>query len=75
MKKFLGLFLLTLLLGACAGTAQMDREKELYGKYDQHCREHAMAVSAEMDEEKRYQECMDYFVGTDPECPYCRADY
>ncbi|MDW7643820.1 MAG: hypothetical protein SCI25_02130 [Desulfuromonadales bacterium] len=75
MKKMLGITFLSLLLAACAGQGEMERAKALYDKYDAHCRAHAKEVSAEMDVEARYHECMNYFIGTDPLCPYCKVDH
>jgi len=71
MKTTLGCLALALLLSACAANSQM---KAMYEKYDAHCREHAKEITAEVDEEIRYRECMDYYTGKDFDCPYCITD-
>jgi uncharacterized lipoprotein len=64
---------LTFLLTACASSKEKAQVATLYNKYHAHCLEHAQK-SSEMgspDVEALYNECMDYFIGTDVHCPYC----
>ena len=63
-----------LLLGACASDAERAKMTALYNKYDAHCKEHAKELTGEKDEQIRYEECMNYFVGTDVNCPHCIID-
>lgn len=67
---------ITLLLAACASTEKDHQTAELYGKYHEHCLDHARTDSAmaSPDQDSLYRECMDYFVGTDVHCPYCVVD-
>ncbi len=74
MKKlFCVLTVSTVLLSACAPTGHDIHKDALWDKYNSHCLEHARtAIKTESpDEEAHYRECMDYFVKTKIECPYC----
>ena len=62
---------LTFLLTACATTAEKSRMDAYYEKFDAHCREHARDMTAEVDEEERYRECMAYFMNSELHCPKC----
>ena len=70
------LIALALISTACAPTEERARTAALYNKYDTHCKEHAEkeAGSGSPDVESLYRGCMDYFVGTDVNCPYCVVD-
>jgi len=45
----------------------------LWDKYHAHCSEHARVTATEgsPDQETLYRECMNYFIKSDTECPYC----
>ena len=68
---FLSLISLLLFMTACATSGDTDRMHTLHEKYDTHCREHAEKNVDSPDVESLYRECMDYFVRTDIDCPYC----
>jgi hypothetical protein len=74
MKGLAWCLTLALLLSACATAVDSERANAIYIKYDSHCREHARDIIGEVDEESRYQECMNYFVTTDVNCPTCIVD-
>ncbi len=74
MKMLVGVIVSALLLTACASGEDRARVNAIYDKYDGHCKAHAREMAADADEETRYRECMNYFVGTDVNCPYCVAD-
>lgn len=68
------LIALAFILTACAPAEEKAGTTALYDKYNAHCREHAEKATGSPDVEGFYQECMDYFVGTDINCPYCNLD-
>ena len=76
MKWIAWSFVLALLLAACSTGADLEHDgtAALYNKYDEHCREHAREIVGEKDEESRYQDCMNYFIKTDVNCPICGVD-
>ena len=65
---------LAFLLTACAPADERARIESLYNKYDAHCKEHAEKAEGSPDVESLYQECMNYFIGTDVQCPHCVVD-
>lgn len=66
---------LALLMAACVTGAEQERMEAIYNKYDSHCREHARELAGEADEDSRYEECMNYYIVTDIECPICARDF
>lgn len=75
MRSLLVLLVSALLLTACASTEEQARVQALYEKYDAHCQEHARKdLRPDADDELRYRECMDYFVGREEDCPHCGAE-
>lgn len=74
MKKLVGVFALAVMLAGCMAGGERAKVAALYEKYDAHCREHAQEIVGEQDEQLRYQECLDYFITTDVECPHCVVD-
>lgn len=74
MKLLIGTIVSALLLTACASGEERARVNAIYDKYDGHCKEHSREMASDTDVENRYRECMNYFVGTDVNCPYCVAD-
>ena len=71
------LMVIVLLLAACAPTEEKAQVAALYNKYHAHCLEHAKMAAAKgsPDENSLYRECMDYFIGTDVNCPYCAVEH
>jgi len=74
MKNIIGCLLLTFMLTACMSGAEKARVNAIYDKYDAHCKQHAKDLNAEADEQLLYDECMNFFVTNDPECPHCITD-
>lgn len=74
MKILTVIILSALLLTACATGEERAQVKALYDKYDAHCKAHAREMASDADDETRYRDCMNYFVGTDVNCTYCVAD-
>ena len=74
MKGLAWCLALTFLLSACATGVYSDMANAVYNKYDSHCQDHARDITGEVDEESRYQECMNYFITTDVNCPTCIVD-
>ncbi|PLX99538.1 MAG: hypothetical protein C0622_10215 [Desulfuromonas sp.] len=78
MTKISLLLVLVFLLSACAmSSSEKAFEKALYDKYSSHCREYAVeefAKHAEADQQALYEECMNYHIRKDTDCPYCILD-
>ena len=55
------------LLAGCAGSAAVRFPQ--YAKYDPLCRDYARQVTAVVNEESRYQECMAYHIPPQPTFP------
>lgn len=66
--------ILLLTLTACAKNPASLEMEAIYNKYETHCREHARDTTGEVDQQGRYEECMAYFVNTDPDCPLDEID-
>lgn len=74
MKGLAWSLMLVLMLGACSAGVDQARMQALFEQYDKHCREHAREFTGEADETTRYEECMNYYIRTDVECPICTLD-
>jgi hypothetical protein len=59
---------------ACTSGPERARAQAFYSKYEAHCKEHSRDFTGEVDEQSRYEECMNYFLAKDESCPTCVID-
>ena len=63
-----------LMLAGCATNPNQTQTDIFYEKFYAHCRDHSREMTAEVDEEERYNECMAYFTNIALNCPDCEID-